>query len=152
MRNSFRLKSLVIGVVILFVGINTIPVTSGHLIKQSNPLELMTLKVENPFMVIKQSQLIPLLTFINGTGKTSKELLEIHDRFKFLLIFDFINAEAELKWGFLDLPLWEWFPLIFNPVGPHRFIAIGFFGDIQKIDDEYHIKGHCLRFVCGNLP
>ena len=151
MFNSFRLKSLVIGEIILFVGISIVPVTSGYLIIQNNSRKLMTSKIENPFMVIKQSQLIPLLTFINGTGKTSKELLEIHDRFKFLLIFDFINAEAELKWGFLGLPLWEWFPLIFNPVGPYRFIAIGFFGDIQKIDDEYHIKGYCLRFVCGNL-
>lgn len=154
MHNSFWLKGLVIGILTLFIGTSFIPITSSHLIKQYNPrgLTINNLIVENPSMVIKKYQLIPFLTYINGTGKTSRELPEIYDKFKILLIFDFINAEAELKWGFLDLPLWEWFPLIFKPVGPHRFIVIGFFGDIQKIGDVSHMEGHCLRFVCGNLP
>ena len=154
MHNSFWMKCLVIGILVMLVGISIIPVTSSHLIKQNNArgLTITNLKVKNPSMVIKKFQLIPLLTYINGAGKTSRELPEMHDKFKFLLIFDFINPEAELKWGFLDLPLWEWFPLIFKPVGPHRFIVIGFFGDIQKIGDKSHIEGHCLRFVCGNLP
>jgi len=153
MEKSIFEKGLIIGIILLFVGTSIIPVTSSHSTIQNYPksLTITNLKIENSSKDIKQFQLVKFFPYINGTGKTSTELTEMNDSFKFILKFDFINAEAVLSWGFLDLPLWEWFPLIFNLVGPHSFKAVGFSGDIQKIDDEYHIEGHCLVINGGNL-
>lgn len=151
---SFR-RSLVVGIIVILIGASIVPNIRSHSINQKNPGGLTTtnLLIDNPSKEIEQFELLKLfMIYINGTGETSTELEEMNDGFKLLFIFDFINDEAELRLGFLGLPLWEIFPCLFNHVGPQRYKVIGFLGDIQKIDDAYHIEGYCFRISGRSLP
>jgi hypothetical protein len=147
MINGYFKKSLVLGIVFLFLGAGIVPIISGYSIKQ-NALTSLTMtnsKVSNNYMDTPQFRLIDLCLSLNGTGKTATNLSEFKDEWKVLLKFEFIDADADMKVDWFGLPLWKWFPKIYNPKGPHIYVALMFFGSIEKIDDRYHIEGHCFR-------
>jgi len=146
MKNDMWKKGLVIGIILLFVGVNVLPSTSAIKIefnKEEQPLQtqkkiLFTSAVTSwPFFGI-------FLTYIYGVGETSSSL-QTDRRFWINLPFEFINEEAyvKIRWPlFSPFPWKEW-----NLTGLGEYNAFLFFGGVKELNNNnsYRIEGYCLR-------
>ena len=143
--DSLFKKSLVFGMIVLFVGVSLTPLIGGieidfkgceYPVQTKQVITSASIESNWPFLGI-------FLMYINGVGETSSSLQTFNRSFRFNLLFEFINNASlvQIRWPLFSLFPWEeW-----NFTGPGKYNAFLFFGSVNEINPSYKIEGYCLR-------